>query len=542
MTDAETDASPAAELAIVQERLDLVLWAAGLAWWDWNVETGAVAFSPRKLEILGFRPDEIEPTVDAFIDLIHPDDYDAAMTAMREHLRGRRPVYEIRYRLRKRDGGYKWLMDRGRVVARDPDGRPLRVTGAVQDIYEIKQAEEERDRLFNLSSDLFAVSDFTGRFRQVNPAWTRALGWSGREIIDRNWIEIVHPDDRAAGRAALERLKAGEPVSGLELRHRRRDGGWRWLSWNADPQTAEELIYGVARDVTEAKAREAELERYRSHLEELVDQRTAELTEINEALAREVGERRRAEARLRRRTEALARSNADLEQFAYIASHDLQEPLRKVRAFGDRLETKYGEVLEARGRDYLERMRSAAERMQTMINELLTLSRVSTRGRAFTPADLSALLEEVVSDLEMRIERTGGRVVADPLPALAVDPAQMRQVFANLIGNALKFHRPEVPPEVRVTAEAEGDPPAAWRIRVADNGIGFEESQLDRIFQPFQRLHGRGEYEGSGIGLAICRKIVDRHGGAISARSQPGEGAVFDIRLPVHPDAGSSST
>lgn len=540
MTDAETDASSAAELAIVQERLDLVLWAAGLAWWDWNVETGAVAFSPRKLEILGFRPDEIEPTVDAFIDLIHPDDYDAAMTAMREHLRGRRSVYEIRYRLRKRDGGWKWLMDRGRVVARDADGRPLRVTGAVQDIYEIKQAEEERDRLFNLSSDLFAVSDFSGRFRQVNPAWSRALGWTTREIVDRPWIEMVHPDDQGAGDAALDRLRAGEAVSGLELRHRHRDGGWRWLSWNAAPQVAETLIYGVARDVTEAKAREAELQRYRSHLEELVDQRTAELSEINQQLTREIGERRRAEARLRQQTEALARSNADLEQFAYIASHDLQEPLRKVRAFGDRLQTKYGELLEARGRDYLERMRSAAERMQTMINELLTLSRVSTRGRAFTRTDLSALLEEVVSDLELRIERTGGRVVADPLPELAVDPAQIRQVFANLIGNALKFHRPAVPPEVRVTAEAEGDPPAAWRIRVADNGIGFDESQLDRIFQPFQRLHGRGEYEGSGIGLAICRKIVDRHGGDLSARSVPGEGATFEIRLPVHPDSGSN--
>jgi PAS domain S-box-containing protein len=518
----------------------MVLWAARLAWWDWNVETGTVDFSPRKLEMLGFAPGDVAPTADAFIDLIHPEDAGAAKTAMREHLDGKRPVYDIRCRLRTRDGGWKWLRDRGRVASRDADGRPLRVAGAVQDIDEIKQAEAERDWLFNLSSDLFAVTDLSGTFRRLNAAWSWILGWTAEELVGRPWSEFIHPEDREAGDAALKRLKGGRPLSELELRHRHRGGGWRWLSWNAEPRPAEGRIYGTARDITEQKAREADLESHRNHLEELVDQRTAELTEINDQLAKEVGERRRAESRLRRRTEALARSNADLEQFAYIASHDLQEPLRKVRAFGDRLNTKYGHCLEDRGRDYLERMRSAAERMQNMINELLTLSRISTRGRAFTETGLDPLLAEVLSDLELQIERTGGRVCAEPLPRIAVDPAQIRQVFANLVGNALKFHRPDVPPEVRISAEAEpGEPPPAWRIRIADNGIGFEASQADRIFQPFQRLHGRGEYEGSGIGLAICRKIVERHGGVLSAAAAPGEGAVFEIRLPVHPPTGS---
>ncbi|MFP4308107.1 MAG: sensor histidine kinase [Desulfococcaceae bacterium] len=535
--------APETEPARLRERLDLVLRAAGLAWWDWNLETGTVDFSPRKLEMLGFAPGDVAPTADAFIDLIHPEDADAAKTAMREHLDGRRPMYDVRYRLRTRDGGWKWLRDRGRVVARDVDGRPLRVAGAVQDIDEIKMAEAERDWLFNLSSDLFAVCDLEGRFRQANPAWSWILGWTAEELVGRPWSELIHPEDREAGDAALKRLKGGRPLSELELRHRHRGGGWRWLSWNAEPRPAEGRIYGAARDITEQKIREADLESHRNHLEELVERRTAELTEINNRLALEVGERRRAEARLRRRSEALARSNADLEQFAYIASHDLQEPLRKVRAFGDRLETKYGHVLEDRGRDYLERMRSAAERMQTMVNELLTLSRVSTRGRAFVETDLDGLLAEVLSDLELQIERTGGRVTADPLPRLSADPAQIRQVFANLIGNALKFHRKDVPPEVRIAASPDpGDPPPAWRIRVSDNGIGFEESQAERIFQPFQRLHGRGEYEGSGIGLAICRKIVERHGGLLTAKSRPGEGAAFEIRLPVHTPTGRAES
>jgi len=534
------DSGAAEELEIVRARLDLVLCAAGLAWWDWNVETGRLDFSPRKLEMLGFAPGDVEPAVDAFIDLIHPEDAGAAMTAMEDHLRGKRPMYDVRYRLRTRDDGWKWLRDRGRVVARDGDGRPLRVAGVVQDIDEIKKAEAERDWLFNLSSDLFAVSDLEGRFRQVNPAWSWIMGWTAEELVGRPWSELIHPEDREAGEAALKRLKGGRPLSELEFRHRHRGGGWRWLSWNAVPRPAEGRIYGTARDITEQKTRDAELESHRNHLEELVDQRTAELTEINDQLVREVGERRRAEDRLRRQTEALGRSNADLEQFAYIASHDLQEPLRKVRAFGDRLETKYGDLLEDRGRDYLDRMRSAAERMQTMINELLTLSRVSSRGRAFIETDLDRLLAEVLSDLELQIERTGGRVTADPLPRLPVDPAQIRQVFANLIGNALKFHRKDVPPEVRIDASPEpGEPAAAWRIRVSDNGIGFDESQADRIFQPFQRLHGRGEYEGGGIGLAICRKIVERHGGVLTAASPPGQGSVFEIRLSVHPRTGS---
>lgn len=543
MTDRTESGSDAqAELDRTRERLDLVLWAAGLAWWDWNVETGRVDFSPRKLEMLGFAPGDVEPTVDAFIDLIHPGDYDAAMDAMRDHLRGRRPVYEIRYRLRTRDGGWKWLMDRGRVVARDADGRPLRVTGAVQDIYEIKQAEEERDRLFRLSRDLFAVSDFDGRFRQINPAWFRTLGWRIPEAMDRPWNESVHPEDRPELAAAMDRLRAGKPLSGLELRHLHRDGEWRWLSWNAESRPAEGLIFGAARDVTERKARESELHRHREHLEELVDRRTAELTEINDRLSREADERRRAQERLRLRTEALARSNADLEQFAYIASHDLQEPLRKVRAFGDRLETKYADALDDRGRDYLARMRSAAERMQAMIDDLLTLSRVTTRGRPFAETDLSTLAAEAVSDLEIRIERSGGRVLAEGLPRLPVDPIQMRQVFANLIGNALKFHREGEPPEVRISAEpVPPDAPATWVVRVADNGIGFEESRAERIFEPFQRLHGRGEYEGSGIGLAICRKIVERHGGTLAAASEPGRGSVFEIRLPLQPAPGSSA-
>lgn len=236
-------------------------------------------------------------------------------------------------------------------------------------------------------------------------------------------------------------------------------------------------------------------------------------------------------------------SNQELEQFAYVASHDLQEPLRKIQAFGDRLKVKAGPQLGDDARDYLDRMQNAAGRMQTLINDLLAFSRVTSKAQPFVPVDLNRVARDVLADLETRIEQSGGRVVLGPLPTIDADPLQMRQLFQNLIGNALKFHRPGVPPLVRVTAEQTTmEPPPTQpalgprpyvRLSVADNGIGFDPKYLDRIFNVFQRLHGRGQYEGSGVGLAICRKIVDRHAGVITAASTPGEGATFVVLLPL---------
>ena len=223
-------------------------------------------------------------------------------------------------------------------------------------------------------------------------------------------------------------------------------------------------------------------------------------------------------------------SNRELQDFAFVASHDLQEPLRKVTAFGDMLKNEYGQTLGETGADYLKRMQSAASRMQTLISDLLQLSRVTTKAQPFTTANLAQVAADVLTDLEVRLSQSGGRVEIADLPTVEADPLQMRQLLQNLIGNAIKYARPEEPPRVRVYAE-----PDSRRVRlcVADNGIGFEEQYVDRIFTPFQRLHERGVYEGTGIGLAICRKIAERHGGSITARSRPGEGSTFIVTLPI---------
>src|SRR6266404_4251731 len=234
-------------------------------------------------------------------------------------------------------------------------------------------------------------------------------------------------------------------------------------------------------------------------------------------------------------TVRLEQSNRELQDFASVASHDLQEPLRKVQAFGDRLLTEYGAAMGEQGQDYLDRMLKATKRMQSLIRDLLTFSRIGSKGRSFLPVDLAQVTLEVLSDLEVRIAETNAVVEVGDLPTINADAMQMRQLLQNLIGNALKFHQKGKPPAVRVYAEKADLRPAAdgmFRLVVEDNGIGFDEKYLDRIFTVFQRLHSLVEYEGTGIGLAVCRKIAQRHGGEITATSILGQGATFVVTLP----------
>jgi light-regulated signal transduction histidine kinase (bacteriophytochrome) len=252
--------------------------------------------------------------------------------------------------------------------------------------------------------------------------------------------------------------------------------------------------------------------------------------------ATDIHEIKQAETVLAESAQNLQRSNQELEQFAFVASHDLQEPLRKIIHFGDSLRRQLAGQLSGEADDTLRRMQNAAERMSAMINGLLDLSRVSSREQNFTPVDLTQAVNDAVANLEERLKASGGEVKIDPLPTVDGDALQIRQLFQNLVGNALKFQRKDTAPQVHIWAEnTNGDRPAVV-ITVEDNGIGFEEQYAQRIFQPFQRLHGRSEYEGTGMGLAICQKIVERHRGLIRVNSTPGEGSRFRIILPDKQD------
>lgn len=261
-----------------------------------------------------------------------------------------------------------------------------------------------------------------------------------------------------------------------------------------------------------------------------VKERTHQLQLTNEGLRDEIDKRETAERKLYDHSKELTRSNEELENFAYVASHDLQEPLRKIQSFGDLLLSEYGDSLGIEGADYLKRMHSAANRMSNLIGDLLDFSRVARKTHPKRDVDLNIVVSEVLGDLETRIVETNATVKTGKLPVICADPTHMRQLFQNLIGNALKFHKPGQPPLVTVRSRTKSN---GVEVTVSDNGVGFDEKYLDRIFSVFQRLHERTKYEGTGIGLAICRKIVEYYGGTITASSKKGEGATFSVWLPI---------
>ena len=322
-------------------------------------------------------------------------------------------------------------------------------------------------------------------------------------------------------------------------------GSGRHFSDN-DFQMAKELATRVSLAMSNAKLftdtqneikRREELEVQLRHekrtLESRVKERTSQLQLTNQGLMAEIGKRQYAEKELSAYSDELTRSNKELEDFAYVASHDLQEPLRKIQAFGNLLLGEYGDSLGVEGADYLKRMHSAANRMSTLIEDLLAFSRVTRTAHRKQAVDLEVVLNDVVSDLETRIAETKAEVKIGKLPTVSADPTHMRQLFQNLIGNAIKFHRPDVDPRVVVSSKQKD---GGYQITVSDNGIGFDEKYLDRIFAVFQRLHERSNYEGTGIGLAVCRKIVERYDGTITARSTKNEGSTFIIWLPAKKD------
>jgi PAS domain S-box-containing protein len=361
----------------------------------------------------------------------------------------------------------------------------------------ITAARAAREILDTMADALF-VLDADGRIRVMNDAARKIFGYADIEILGRS-IDILEPCDfeETISRTLRDMLRRGA-VRDQERIFRDKRGDHIDVSISISPVHEEEIEEGAV------------------------------------VIVRDIRERKRAEEELRAFTRKLQQSNAELEDFAYVASHDLQEPLRKIQAFGDRLKSRYASALAPEAVDYLQRMQNAASRMQNLINDLLTFSRVTTKAQPFVSVDLSRVAAEVVHDLEPRIHDTEAKIIAGELPTIEADPLQMRQLVQNLLSNAIKFHQPGVPPQVRISGNVDHE---RVEIVVEDNGIGFDEKYADKIFTMFERLHGRGTYEGTGIGLAICRKIALRHSGDIVARSSPGEGATFIVTLPVaHPE------
>lgn len=377
---------------------------------------------------------------------------------------------------------------------------------------ELRGSEEKyRTILENIEEGYYEL-DRAGRYIFINDSFGFILGYTKPELLGMHYEQLIARDFREEVSQMFEIVyQTGRTAKGIEYQVMRKDGASLYIEISAS------LVRGAAGQAIGIRG-----------------------------VMRDVTVRKQAEQFLIER-KALERSNRELEQFAYIASHDLQEPLHKIQSFGERLKTKFSLGLGDEGRDYLDRMLNAGNRMQTLIDNLLTLSRVTMKAEPLTTVDLSRVAQEVLSDLEAQIEQTHARVEVDPLPTIEADPLQMRQLLQNLISNAVKFHQPQQAPVVKVFsrsssqqrfapgvgAQAGAGAQAMVDIIVQDNGLGFDEKYLDQLFQPFQRLHGRSEYAGTGVGLAICYRVVSRHGGRITAKSTPGQGATFIATLPL---------
>jgi PAS domain S-box-containing protein len=378
-------------------------------------------------------------------------------------------------------------------------GQYLGTIGVLVDVTERRQAEQELDRFFTVALDLLCIANTEGFFRRLNPQWEVVFGYSLSELEGRRFLDLVHPDDLAGTLSALGELSAQKAVLNFVNRYRCKDGSYRWVEWRSHP--AGELIYAAARDITERKQTEEEIRRLNEELEQRVVERTRQLET----------------------------ANRELEAFTYSVSHDMRAPLRAIGAFARILEQEHEARLDGEGRRICGVIRVETQKLSQLIDDLLAFSRYGRDQLQVTPVDMQELAASAFQELAGAAGREKLDFRLDPLPPVLGDPAMIRQVWLNLLSNALKFSSKRERAVIQVGAsQQEG----GTRYFVRDNGAGFDMRYKDKLFGVFQRLHSEREYEGSGVGLAIVQRVIQRHGGQVWAEGALGEGATFSFSLP----------
>lgn len=515
-----------AALTESEERFRLIANATSDVVWDWNLVNNSVWWSESLYLLFGFKKEEVQHISDFWFQNIHDDDRDRVFESIHNAINTNATSWSDQYRFRKVDGTYAVILDKGSVIT-DEAGVPYRMVGSMADITENenkgKQLEERNSELQSLIQEFEFVTDFMpqmvwstkpdGYHDFFNKGWYDYTGLNYEQTKDKGWAFILHPEDKERTWAVWNHcLQTGDTYE-IEYRMRRHDGFYRWFLARALPMRDDKgkIIkwFGTCTDIHDQKI-------MADVLEQKVVERTLELQQTNAEL------------------EA---SNSELLQFASVASHDLKEPLRKIHMFSNIIKDRFGNQLDG-AESYLDRIITSSARMTRLINDLLVYSRLSVTA-LFERISLSVIIEEVLMDLELSIAEKGATVEVTELPVLDMVPGQMRQVFQNLISNALKFSQPDKPPYIKITAELVDNPGSSamtspnCRIVVQDNGIGFDPKYAHKIFTIFQRLHSTEKFEGTGIGLAITKKIIERHNGEIEVHSVEGEGTRFIISLPV---------
>ena len=509
--------------------------------------------------LLGFSAEELQEKGDRVLsDLIHPDDLEAIAhhhQAIADSDADDSHIFQLEYRIRNTKGNWRYFYTQDIIFRRSPAGRPTQILGTAVDISDRKitaiqlQESETRYRTLYQSTPVMMHSvDRDGRLISASDRWLNVLGYQESEVIGEpvaNFLKEVLDCEDGCDRVGGKPPKWMDPqgCNDLSCHLVRRDGELIevLLSAVAEKNEAGEVdrLLAVMIDVTEQNQAEAELNNYREHLEELVAARADEIEKTNRQLVAEIEERQQAQIELAIHARALERSNDSLEEFAYVVSHDLQEPLRAMTIFSQLLEQRYRNDLSSQAKGYLDNIVQGGVRMQAMVDGILDFSRLTHAGRELKPVNLQQILEEISVALRPLLADSEASLTYTDLPTVLADSAQITQVFQNLISNAIKFRSSE-PPVIEVAAkriEASGtsrskiDANSGWLISVKDNGIGIHKDQQSRIFTLFQRLHTRQEREGYGIGLSICKKIVERHQGRIWIESDVGQGSTFYFTL-----------
>ena len=510
-----------------EERVRLSVEAAELGTWELDVTANRLQSSDRYSKIFGYAGDE-QLTRQQSASHFHPDDLTLRDDALKAAMKSGKLSYEAR--IIRKDGAVRWVHAQGKVFY-DARREPVRVVGTLKDITEHREmigALSESEQRFKSVADTAPVMIWMSGTDKLcyyfNSAWLTFTGRTHEEELSDGWLEGVHPDDRSVVLNVYNTNFDARREYYMEYRLRRFDGEYRWISAKGVPRFSNKEVFmgyiGGCIDIHDQRLANEELEKK-------VANRTSELKRANHALEEKNRE--------------LERSNQELASFSYVASHDLQEPLRKIQAFTQRI-TEAGEFNDTT-RDYFNRIRAGARRMQNLIDSLLDFSRVNTSKNIFESVDLNVLVQDVLLHLKDMVEEKSAAVTVGTLPQVNVIPVQFHQLMLNLISNALKYSKANVPPVVAVTAERIAGSSVMladidanrdyWVIRVIDNGIGFEQQYEHKIFEIFQRLHGRHEYAGTGIGLAICKKIAQNHYGMIVAKGVPDEGSVFTLYIPA---------
>ena len=492
--------------------LQNILWGTAAGTWEWNVQTGDTRFNERWAEMVGYKLSELQPTtIETWLSLCHPDDQSLSETRLNEHFAGERDSYDVELRMRHRDGHWIWVQDRGRVVSRTDTGQPLLMAGTHSDITQRKLAEARVQEMMSqlrkhaalLPGTLYQYQQYPdgrARFPYASQGIFNIYGVTPEQVLDDATpvFKVIEPEDvnyvSEAIQASMDNLTTWR--STYRVNHPQ--GNQLWVEGIATPERLEDgstIWHGYLHDVTEEHATQLQLEEYRNSLEV---------------------------------------SNRDLEHFAYAASHDLRQPLRMITSYAQLLDRHLAGQLDEDGETMLHYMKDGAQRIDAMLLSLLAYSRVGRKGQPMQRFSLEQAFDEALHFLKPEIDEISPEIhIEGQWPEVMASPDEMTRLFQNLIGNALKYRHPDNTPLIQLTI-TQNVADKHWIFRLCDNGIGIAPEQIDRLFQVFQRLHTRQQYEGNGIGLAICRKIVERHDGRIWVESEgEGHGSCFVFTLPV---------